>query len=183
MTPRLHALVVVVTLALSPWQTSAVMAQERHFTHGAAEGGQVITNRDRLGFDETSSVHELPSSALTVQLNPGDNDLFVLEFDAQCSVTGGPGDYLSVQARLNGLLLDGDGISFFQPQDTFNLQACDTSVFNQTISKSWVIRLQNTTSSPVTYTFSIWVRVVDIQTENLVRVALDNRIVRFTRYN
>jgi hypothetical protein len=192
MTPRLHPFIVVVALALSHWQASAVMAQvgELHFTHGAAEGGQVRTNRSAVAIGESNVHTQLPSSALTVQLQPGDSDLFVLEFDAECAISGSTGDHLSVQARLNGAVGPEDvrGVSFLQPQDSpTDLQVCSVSGANgdhaHTISKSWVIRLSNDTSSPATHTFSIWVRTVDVGGGQNVLTLLDNRIVRFTRYN
>jgi hypothetical protein len=191
MKSRLQTLIVVAALALFHWHVSAVMAQELHFSHGAVEGGRVITNRSQIQINESSAHVQLPSSALTMVLQPGDSDLFVFEFDAECFMGGDPNDYLSVQARLNGAVgwavVGGLGPSFLQPQDNPpDLAVCKsgTNPVRHTISKSWVIRLSNDTSSPVTYTFSIWVRAVNIGSDNnIIFCNLDNRIVRFTRYN
>jgi hypothetical protein len=174
-------LIVVVALAVSPWHAS-VMAQLASFSHGAAEGGQIKTDRSEIFIFESSAHAQLADSALTVQLQPGDSDLFVFEFDAECSV-GGPGDYLSVQARVNGALGPPFGTSFFQPQGgATDLRPC-VGAASHTISKSWVIRLSNTTSASQTYTFSIWVRVVGNVNIPPGLAVLDNRIVRYTRYN
>jgi hypothetical protein len=48
MKPSLQTFIVVAALAFSPCHASAVTAQAAHFTHGAAEGGQVMTNRSEL---------------------------------------------------------------------------------------------------------------------------------------
>jgi hypothetical protein len=130
---------------------------------------------------------QLTSSALTIELQPGDSDLFVFEFDAQCVVGGGAEDYLSVQARLNGFVGIGASGSFLQPQSNPpDLHACTGSEGRHTIAKSWVIRLSNTTSSPQSHTFSIWVRVIDAGEPNQPNppfCLLDNRTVRITRYD
>jgi hypothetical protein len=181
MKSRLHTFVVVVALALSPWHASAVMAQEAvYYGHGAAEGGQVRISRAEILIGSSNAHEQLPSSALTVQLHPGDSDLFIFEFDAECLVAGSEADYLSVQARLNGVVGGSLGGSYLQPQNNpTDLEACSSAARSHTISKSWVIRLFNSTSSPQSYTFSIWVRVVGEQPI----ASLDNRIVRLTRYN
>jgi hypothetical protein len=178
MKPRLHLFILVVALALR--QASAVMAQEAHFTHGAAEGGQVRTNRSLAQFPKSSVHEQLESSALTVQLRPGDSDLFVFEFNAECWVfhpmEDDPIDHLV------GIF----GFSFLQPQDSSpTLAACSGGQARHTISKNWVIRLSNTTTSPQTYTFSIWVRTVDLSSlvPNEPFTYLNDRIVRLTRYN
>ena len=185
MTPRLQTSIVVAALALSLCHASEVKAQVAHYTHGAAEGGQVMTNRSEVSIGPVNSYAQLTSTALTMELQPGDSDLFVLEFDAECIVSGGPEDYLSVQARLNGFVgLFGAGGSFLQPQSNpTDLQACTGSEGRHTISKSWVVRLSNTTSTPQSHTFSIWVRLFDAGEQNLPYSLLDNRIVRVTRYN
>ena len=185
MKPRLHPCIVVAALAVSPWPSSAVKAQVAVFSHGVVEGGQVLTDRSAIGTTPGETIHHpLASSLLTVVIQPGDSDLFVFEFDAQCTVVGGPFDYLSVQARLDGVVGGVIGGSYFQPQDIPpDLQACSTNGARQTISKSWVIRLSNTTSSPQSHTFSIWVKTVEFAPLNNAHTTLDNRTVRYTRYN
>jgi hypothetical protein len=191
MKPSLQTLIVVAALALSHWHSSAVMAQVASFSHGAVEGGRVITDSSQIQINPSSAHAQLASSALTIVLQPDDSDLFVLEFDAECFIAGFGDNYLDVQARLNGAVgwavLGGLGPSFLQPQDNPpDLAVCKsgTSPIRHTISKSWMIRLSNDTSSPVTYTFSIWVRAVitGINNHPFYR-SLDNRIVRLTRYN
>jgi hypothetical protein len=121
MSPRPHTFIVAAALALSHWHSSAVMAQVASFSHGAVEGGRVITDSSKIQINPSNAHAELPSSALTIVLQPDDSDLFVLEFDAECFMTGFAEDRLSVQARLNGLVgwavLGGLGPSFLQPQD------------------------------------------------------------------
>jgi hypothetical protein len=186
-----YLLVVVLALALGHWHASAVLAQELLYSHGAAIDGHVRTNRSHITIDESIAHANLESSSLKVELQPGDNHLFVFEFDAECMVVaanleqfGSTTGFLSVQARLNGYVSSA-GVSFLQPQDSpTDLQACDSSRGPHTISKSWVIRLSNNTSSAVFHTFSIWVRTVDRgQSGIVVRSVLDNRTVRLTRYN
>jgi hypothetical protein len=188
MKPGLHTFIVLAALAVSQWHSSVLMAQEARFTYGAAEGGQVVTNRDIITFSESSGsggMWELPSSALTVQLLPGDSDLFVFEFDAECRLFNLGADILSVQARLNGAVGGILGGSYLQPQNNpTDLEVCNAIGWVVAVSKSWVIRLSNTTSSPQTYTFSIWVRVVDGDPDDdFASGQLDNRTVRITRYN
>jgi hypothetical protein len=113
MKPGLHTFIVLAALAVSQWHSSVLMAQEARFTYEAAEGGQVVTNRDIITFTESSGHVELPSSALTVQLLPGDSDLFVFEFDAECRLFNGGVDILSVQARLNGAVGGSSVAAFF----------------------------------------------------------------------
>lgn len=119
MRPRLHPYIVVAALAASPWPSSAVMAQVAVFSHGAVEGGQVVTDRSVATTTIGEQIfHPLRSSGpLTVVLQPGDSDLFVYEFDGNCRTVGGPNDYLAVQARLNGVVGPAPGASYFQPQD------------------------------------------------------------------
>jgi hypothetical protein len=186
MTSRLQTLIVVATLTLS--SASAVMAQVVHFTHGAVVDGQIKTDRSGIGISKSSTYAPLPSAALAVQLMPGDSDLFVFEFGAECHAIGGPTDYVSVQARLNAAVSPIFGGSFLQPQSTpTDGRLCSSVVpnaFFSTISKSWVIRLANTSSLPQTHIFSIWVRTVDDGEPNpTVLTFLDNRIVRLTRYH
>jgi hypothetical protein len=189
MKPNLQTLIVVAAVAVSPWHSS-VMAQVASFSHGAAEGGRILTNSSRTAITE-SNFHVLPPGGnypiLFVTLQPGDSDLFVFEFQAECAVSGGFGDYLSLQARFN-MEVGAFGFSYFQPQDNpTDLRACSASgvegANTHTIAKSWVIRLSNNTSSPVTHNFSIWVRAVDITADNTVIAFINNWIVRYTRYN
>jgi hypothetical protein len=137
MKPRRHPFIVVAAFALSQGHASAVMAQELHFTHGAEESGQVRTNRSRITMYESRAHAHLPSSALKVELQPGDNDLFVFEFDAECLVfAGSSSGLLSVQARLNGDVAFA-GISYLQPQDSpTDLHAWTSGEGLDTISKS-----------------------------------------------
>jgi len=184
MQPRHQTVIVVGALALSLCHAIAVMAQQAYFTHGAALDGQAMTNRSDLSIGPLNAYKQLTSSALTIELQPGDSDLFVFEFDAACVVSGGPEDYLSVQARLNGFVGLGANGSFLQPQSNPpDLHACTGSEGRHTISKSWVIRLSNTTSSPQNHTFSIWVQLVDAGELNQPFSLLDDRIVRITRYD
>ena len=187
MNPRRQTFIVVAALAWIPCYASAVEAQQAHFTHGAAEGGEITTNRAEVPVGGLNAHVQLTSSALTMELQPGDSDLFVFEFDAQCVVTGGPEDYLSVEARVNGFVGLGASGSFLQPQSNPpDLHACTGSEGRHTISKSWVTRLSNTTASPQSHTFSIWVRVIDAGEPNQPNPPfslLDNRIVRITRYD
>jgi hypothetical protein len=177
-----QTLIIVVALVLTHWRVPTAMAQVFQFTHGAVEGGQVITSSSQIQIHNSSTHAELPSSTLTVQLQPGDSDLFVLEFDAECVLFGGHFDSFSVQARLNGAVGGVLGGSLLHPQNNpTDLRVCSTG--QNTISKSWVTRLSNTTSSPLTYTFSIWVRVVDIDDFINAHGILDNRIVRLTCYD
>ena len=184
MKPRLHPCIVVAALAVSPWPSSAVMAQVAVLSHGAVEGGQVVTDRSVATTTIGEQIfHPLPNSLLTLVLQPGDSDLFVYELDAGCFTVGGPSDSVVVQARLNGVV-GSPGASYFQPQNNpTNLEACSTNGAYQTISKSWVIRLSNTTSLPQTYTFGIWVKTVDSGLPNNSYTAIYNRTVRYTRYN
>ena len=184
MKPRLHPCIVVAALAVSPWPSSAVMAQAVSFSHGAVEGGQVLTDRSVTRTTPGKQIfHPLPNSLLTLVLQPGDSDLFVYEFDAGCFTVGGPSDSVVVQARLNGVV-GSPGASYFQPQNNpTNLEACSTNGAYQTISKSWVIRLANTTSLPQTYTFAIWVKTLDRGLLNNAYTGFFNRTVRYTRFN
>lgn len=184
MQPRRRTVIVVGALALGLCPEIAATAQQAHFTYGAAIEGQAMTNRSTVSIGAVNAYLQLSSSALTIELQPGDSDLFVFEFDAECVVSGGPEDYLSVQARLNGFVGLGASGSFLQPQSNPpDLHACTGSEGEHTISKSWVIRLSNTTSSPQSHTFSIWVQLVDAGTPDQPYSILDDRIVRITRYD
>jgi hypothetical protein len=185
MKSRLQTLTVVVAMALFPWCASVVLAQQATYTFGAVLGGVVRTDRSRIQLDEASSHSLLPNSVISVDLQPGANDFFVLEFDAACRLKGATTDYLSLQVRLNGAVGGVLGGSFLQPQDSpTDLHACSSGDKWQTVSKSWVIRLSNTTSPlQQRYTFSIWVRVVSADGPSGPYAFLDNRTVRLTRYN
>ena len=182
---RLPLFIVVAALAVSHWNASAVLAQAAIYTFGAVEEGVVRTDRARIRLEEASSHSLLPHSVISVDIQPGDNDLFVLEFDAACRLKGGVQDYLSLQARLNGAVGGVLGGSFLQPQDNpTDLRACSSGDKWHTVSKSWVIRLSNTTSLlQQRHTFSIWVRVVSASEPSGPFAYLDNRTVRLTRYN
>ena len=185
MKPRLLPFLVVAALAVSQWHGAAVMAQSAIFAFGAVKEGVVRTDRSRIMLDEASSHSLLPNSVISVDLQPGDNDFFVLEFDAACRLKGAVQDYLSLQARLNGAVGGVLGGSFLEPQDNpTDLRACSSGDNWHTVSKSWVIRLANT-SSPLQqrYPFSIWVRVVSASEPSGPFAYLDNRTVRLTRYN
>jgi len=183
---RLHPLIVVAALALS--HASAVSTQAVQFTHGAVIDGQIKTDRGSIGIAASSAYALLPNSALAVTLEPGDNDVFVFEFVADCHAIGGPTDYLSVQARLNSTVGSVLGGSFLQPQNNpVDGRFCSSAVpnaFFSTLSKRWAMRLANNTSSPQTHIFSLWVRTVDDGEPNPnVLSFLDNRIVHLTRYD
>ena len=96
MKPGLHLFIVVAALAVSHWNASAVLAQAAVYTFGAVEEGVVRTDRSRILLEEASSHSLLPNSVIAVDIQPGDNDLFVLEFDAACRLKGGVQDYLSL---------------------------------------------------------------------------------------
>jgi hypothetical protein len=160
-----------------------VIAQENAFSAGAVEGTQVKTNRGGVAVGEGAYV-KLGSSELTVQLLPGDSDLFVYQFDAVCGISGGGvNDHVSVQARLNdavGLF----GSSFLQPQHfPADLPFCGDFELHS-VSKTWAIRLTNNSSSAINYRFSIYVTVIDFGNDNSnLGALLDQRTVRITRYN
>jgi hypothetical protein len=125
---------------------------------------------------------KLGSSELTVGLAPGDSDLFVYEFNAECRISGGPLDHVSVHARLNDQL-GFSGVSFLQPQSfPPNLGFCSTFGPNS-VSKAWAIRLTNNTSSAISYRFSIYTTVIDFNNDNTAVGLLNDRTVRLTRYN
>ena len=162
---QIRALAVPVALLLGPMALTDVVAQENVYSGGAVEGTQVKTNRDLFGKGE-GAYAKLGSSELTVQLAPGDSDLFVYEFDAECYlINAGVNDYVSVQARLNDAV--GFSSSFLQPQNfpTTDLEFCGTNA-PHSVSKTWAIRLSNNTSSTFIYTFSIWWRAVDRDDDN-----------------
>jgi hypothetical protein len=126
----------------------------------------------------------LPSSSLTVHLEPGDSDLFVYEIDAECNLGGaGLGDYVDVQARVNGLLTPPlGGSARLQPQDVpTRLALCSTGE-RRTVAKSWAIRLSGG-SSGADYTFTTYWRATDVGPYSHLIARLDNRTVRVTRYN
>ena len=185
MKPRLQTFIVVAVLAVSHGQGAAVMAQSAIYAFGAVEGGVVRTDRSLVQFDESSSYSLLPNSAISVDIQPGENDFFVLEFDAACHLKGALQDYLSLQVRLNGAVGGVLGGSLLQPQDNpTDLRTCPSGDQWHSVSKSWAIRLSNTTSSlQQRYTFSIWVRVVSVSEQSGPFAHLDNRTVRLTRYN
>jgi hypothetical protein len=124
-------------------------------------------------------------------VNPGDDDLFVFEFDAECRLFGfvgpvpvapGTNDHVSVQARLNGFVGPLLGGSFLQPQNSpSNLEFCGTRA-SQSVSKTWAVRLAGGTGG-ADWTFSIWWQVGDVGSDNVLSGWLDDRTVRITRYN
>jgi hypothetical protein len=185
MKSRLQTVIVGVVMALLPWCASVVLAEQAMYAFGAVLGGVVRTDASRIHFEEASSHSLLPNSVIAVDLQPGDNDFFVLEFDAACRLKGDPSDYLSLEARLNGAVGGVLGGSFLQPQNNpTDFHACSSGDKWQTVSKSWVIRLANTTSLlQQRHTFAIWVRVVDADGPSGPYAVLDNRMVRLTRYN
>ena len=184
--------VVLSTLVLSPMALIELAAQEFHYTGGAVEGTQVRTNNAPFGIvGSGSSYTSLPSSSLTVHVNPGDDNLFVFEFEAECHLrnfadvnfTPGVHDHVSVQARLNGLVGPPSGRpSALQPQSLpTDLEVCG-SFAHQTISKSWAVRLAGGASG-ADWTFSIRVQVVDVFSDDSLTVTFDDRMVRITRYD
>jgi hypothetical protein len=184
---QIRALAVPVALLLGPMAFTEVVAQENYYSGGAVEGTQVKTNRDLIAKGE-GAYAKLGSSELTVQLAPGDSDLFVYEFDAECYlIQAGVNDYVNVQARLNDFV--GFSSSYLQPQNfpTTDLEFCGTDAGTdapQSVSKTWAIRLSNNTSSTFSYTFSIWWRAVDRGDNNFdVWGILNDRTVKITRYN
>ncbi len=188
---RLRTVVVVLsTLVLSPMALAELAAQEFGFTGGAVEDIQVKTNNATEQKVEGNAYALLGSSTLTVQVNPGDSDLFVFEFDAECRLVGSFyfEGYVEVLARAYGPL--GLGGSVLQPQNLPNgVEFCGTNAEQgkdtaQSVSKSWAVRLNGGTSGLIR-TFSIWWRVVDKNNDafNAGLGRLDERTVRLTRYN
>jgi hypothetical protein len=182
---RIRVLAVPFALLLTPMAHTAAVAQEYIFSGGAVEGTQVRTNRNPVAIGEGAYV-KLGSSELTVQLAPGDSDLFVYEFDAQCHIPGaGWDDSIAVEARLFdaiGLF----GSSFLQPQDFphADLRFCGNNAARQSMSKTWAIRLTNSSASAVNYRFSIYVWAVDGANDDANLTGwLDDRTVKITRYN
>jgi hypothetical protein len=183
-----NVVVVVSALVLTSMAFTELTAQESHYIGGAVKGTQVKTN-----FVTTTIAHAkahvlLDSSSLDVHVDPGEVDLFVFQFDAECSLDNteplDPNDWVSVQARLNGLVSNplGGGRSFLQPQDSPPDGLFCRGPGTHAVSKSWVVRL-NGGPSGANYTFEIWWRVVDPGLNNPQKTAtLDNRIVRLTRY-
>jgi hypothetical protein len=189
---RIRTVVVVLsTLVLSPMALTELAAQEFNFTGGAVEGIHVRTNNATEMKAEGTAYALLGSSSLTVQVPPGDSDLFVFEFDAECRLDGTLffEGYVEVQARANSPLGLSGG-SLLQPQNLpTGVEFCGTNAEQgketaQSVSKSWAVRLNGGTTG-VIRTFSIWWRVVDKNNDTLsigLR-RLDERTVRLTRYN
>jgi hypothetical protein len=188
---RIRTVVVVLsTLVLSPMALTELAAQEFNFTGGAVEGINVRTNNATEMKAEGTAFALLGSSSLTVQVPPGDSDLFVFEFDAECRLDGTLffEGYVEVQARAVGPL--GLSGSVLQPQNLpSGVEFCGTNEEQgketaQSVSKSWAVRLNGGTTG-VIRTFSIWWRVVDKNNDtlNVGLGRLDERTVRLTRYN
>jgi hypothetical protein len=188
---RIRTVVVVLsTLVLSPMALTELAAQEFNFTGGAVEGINVRTNNATEMKAEGTAFALLGSSSLTVQVPPGDSDLFVFEFDAECRLDGTLffEGYVEVQARAVGPL--GLSGSVLQPQNLpTGVEFCATNEEQgketaQSMSKSWAVRLNGGTTG-VIRTFSIWWRVVDKNNDtlNVGLGRLDERTVRLTRYN
>ena len=181
--------VVLSTLALSPMALAEAAAQEVTFTGGAVEDIQVRTNNSAEQRGEGTAFVLLGSSTLTVQVNPGESDLFVFEFDAECRLDGTAffEGYVEVQARAYGPL--GLSGSVLQPQNLPDgVQFCGTNAEQgkdtaQSVAKSWAVRLNGGTTGLIR-TFSIWWRVVDKNNDafNAGLGRLDERTVRLTRY-
>jgi hypothetical protein len=188
---RIRTVVVVLsTLVLSPMILAELAAQEFNFTGGAVEDIQVRTNNAPETRAEGTAFALLGSSTVTVLVNPGDSDLFVFEFDAECCLDGTFyfEGYVEVLARAYGPL--GLSGSELQPQNLpTGVEFCGTNAEQgkdtaQSVSKSWAVRL-NGGSSGLIRTFSIWWRVVDKNNDpfNAGLGRLDERTVRLTRYN
>ena len=185
----IRTVVVVSALILTSTAFTELIAQETHYLGGAVKGIQVKTDPSVVSTNNNPTPAGsgpfglLPSSELTVHMNPGESDLFVYEFDALCQ-TGGENDFIEVQARVNGLVrgvLGGPAILQPQPVPTF-LWLCQGQALT-VVAKSWVARL-SAGSEGVDYTFTIWWRAVDVAPANPgLRGIFNNRIVKLTRYN
>jgi hypothetical protein len=183
---RVRTVVVVFSFMLGPVALTGSGAQEFHFTGGAVEGTQVKANNQSTSVAEAAGYVLLPSSSITVHVAAGDNDLFVFEFSAECSmvVSPGQGDHIRLQARFDGFVSApfGGGPSILQPQNSppDHLVDCRS---RHTISRMWAVRIAGGASG-ADHTFSIWWRVVDsLPDDGDLFGLLDNRIVRSTRYH
>jgi hypothetical protein len=180
MKPRPQTLIVVAALVLIHWHASAVMAQVFHFTHGAVEGGHVKTDDSSVPFSFAAGWIVVPNSNLTVTLAAGDDDLFVIEFNAECSSQGGAAVVaIEVKAYVSVGLL---GVQELEPGGSGQKRTLctPTSSTISTHSMMWAVRLSNDTAGPKNRTFSIWARV--FFPANGIGT-LGDRTVKLTRYN
>ena len=187
---RLRTIIVVLSVLLSPMTLAELAAQEFNFAAGAVEDIQVRTNNSAEQRGEGTAFALLGSSTLTVQVKPGESDLFVFEFDAECRLDGTLffEGYVEVLAQASGPL--GLSGSVLQPQNLPDgVEFCGTNAEQgkdtaQSVSKSWAVRLNGGTTGLIR-TFSIWWRVVDKNNDafNAGLGRLDERTVRLTRYH
>jgi hypothetical protein len=162
--------IVASVFALSAMALGDLGAQEFHFTHGVAEGGQVKTND--VFWNVPTTLTPVPSSTLSVTLAPGDDDLFVLEFNAECAHTGT--GWVEVKAFISVGFL---AFQELEPGDSGGMAFCSAGTFINTHAKSWAVR-RSGGSSGSSHTFSVWARVSGTGT-----AVLDDRTVKVTRYD
>jgi hypothetical protein len=184
MKPRLHTLVVLAVLTLSPIGLSAVRAQPVAFTHGAAESGQVKTDDTAFEFPWTENRLWVPNSEMTVTLEPNDSDLFVYEFDAVCRLAGPGSNVVEIRAWVNRLPFITAAVELEPHRTGLTLAFCPGNGFLSgiplTAHKTWAIRL-SAGSGGATFTFRLTAQVRGAFAEGTGRLQL--RTVKITRYN
>ncbi len=182
MARNVQAFAVLCALAFGPIALTDLRAQDFHFTGGAVKGIQVKTQTALAG-GFSSTYAQLPGSDLTVHLNAGESDVFVYELAAECAlIGGGDGDYLLVQARVNGALSSPLGAPLLQPQRRNEGLVLCSSAQAQAASMSWAIKLAGG-SAGADYTLTVWWRVLDQYEPSNPGGSFGKRTVKITRYN